>query len=129
MYKLQVLIGQISPGDHSGAIPGAGMCRCAGEVGAPVTTGGEHRVLGVEAMQCPVLQTERDHTSALAAFHQQIEGKILDEIVAVIAQRLTVECVQQRVAGPVGHATASVSLATLAELKRLTAEGTLIDPA
>jgi len=35
--------------------------------------------------------------------------------------------VQQRVAGPIGHATASMSLAALAELERLTAKGALID--
>lgn len=129
LYKLQVLIGQIGPGDHSGAIPGAGMRRCAGEIGTPVAAGGEYCVLSVEAMQRPILQAERDHTAALIAFHQQIESEILDEVVAVVAQRLAIECVQQWVTGSVGHATASMSLATLAELKGLTAEGTLIDPA
>jgi len=55
LHKLQVLIGQIGPGNHSGTVSGAGVCRCAGEVGASIAAGSEHRVLGVEAMQRSVL--------------------------------------------------------------------------
>lgn len=127
LHKLQVFIGQIGPGDHSSAIPGAGVRGCAGKVGTPVAAGGKHRILGVEAMQRSVFQTERDHPAAFAVLHQQIESEVLDEVVTVVAQRLAVKCMQQRVTGPVGHATASMSLATLAKLERLTAECTLID--
>lgn len=127
LHKLQILIGQIGPGDHGSTIPSASVRGCAREVGAPVAAGGEHRILGVEAMQRAILQAERDHAAAFTVLHQQIEGEILDKVVAIVAQRLAVKCVEQRMAGPVGHATTSMSLATLAELEGLTAEGTLID--
>lgn len=127
LHELQVLIVQIGPGDHGSTISGTRVRRCTREVSASVAAGGKHRVLGVEAMQRPILQRERDHTAAFTVFHQQIEGEILDEVVAIVAQRLAVKCMEQRMTGPVGHATTSMSLAAFAELEGLTAEGTLID--
>lgn len=70
LHKLQVLIGQIGPGDHGSAIPGASVRGCTREVGAPVAAGGKHRVLSVKAMQRAILQAERDHTAAFAVLHQ-----------------------------------------------------------
>lgn len=99
----------------------------AREVGTSVATGGEHRVLGVEAMQRPVLETERDHPATLAVLHQQVKRKVFDEVIAVVAQWLAVERVQQGMTGSVGHTTTSVSLTTFAELERLTAKRALID--
>lgn len=46
LNKLQVLAGKACPGDHGGAITGAGVGRCAAEVGTPVASGkhrGQHR--------------------------------------------------------------------------------------
>lgn len=43
-----------------------------------------------------------------------------------MGQRLAVERVQESVARPVGGGTAAVCLATLAEVTRLTAKGTLV---
>lgn len=91
LYEFQILIGQIGSGHHGGAVTGAGVRGRARKIGASVTTRSEHRVLGVETMQRSVLETERDHTPTLAALHQQIEGEILDEVIAVVAQRLAVE--------------------------------------
>lgn len=127
LHKLQVLIGQISSGDHGGAVSGAGVRGRAGEVRASVATSSEYRILGVETMKCSVFQTERNHSSAFSILHQQVQGKVLDEVVAIVAQRLAVERVQQRVAGSVRHAAASVSLAAFAELQRLTTKSALID--
>ena len=71
------------------------------------------RVLGAEPVQRAVLQAEGDHAATLAVLHQQVEREVLDEVVAVVAERLAVQRVQQRVAGPVGHAAAPMSLAAL----------------
>ncbi|KYN35852.1 hypothetical protein ALC56_09643 [Trachymyrmex septentrionalis] len=92
------------------------MCGCAGKVGAPIATGSKHRILGMETMQRPVFQAERDHTATFAVFHQQIEGEILDKIITIVAM-----------ASPISYATASMSLTTLAELKGLTTKSALID--
>ena len=59
--------------------------------------------------------------------HHEVEGEILDEELAVILERLSVEGVEHRVPGAVLHAGAAVGLPTVAELKRLATEGALID--
>ncbi|KYN06704.1 hypothetical protein ALC62_02363 [Cyphomyrmex costatus] len=92
------------------------MCGCAGKVGTPIATSSEHCILGMETMQCSVLQAERDHTATFAILHQQIEGEILDEVITIVAM-----------AGPVSYATASMSLTALAKLERLSTKGALID--
>jgi len=48
-----------------------------------------------------VLQVQGNYAAALPAFHQQIHGKVFDEVIAVVAQRLTIERVQKRVTGSV----------------------------
>lgn len=39
LNELQVLAGKACPGNHGGAVTGAGVGRCAAEVGAPVAPG------------------------------------------------------------------------------------------
>ena len=46
----------------------------------------------------------------LTIFHNEIHGKVLDEEVAVVPQRLTVKRVEQRMARPVSHCTAAMCL-------------------
>ena len=63
---------------------------------------------------------------ALAVLHEQIGGKVLDKVVGVVSQRLTVESVEESVAGAVGGGAASVCLATLSVLLGLTSKGSLV---
>jgi hypothetical protein len=76
-----------------------------------------------------VLEAESDHALALRALlvHDQVEGKVLDEELAVVAHRLAVQCVQHGVPGAVGGGRAAVGLAALAVVERLAPEGALID--
>jgi len=46
---------------HGVAVPRARVCRCAGEVGAAVTAGGEHSVVRVDAVDCTVFHVETHH--------------------------------------------------------------------
>lgn len=46
-----------------------------------------------------VLEIESDHTSALSILHEQIHCEVLDEVIAVVAQRLSIKRVQKGVAG------------------------------
>ncbi len=64
-------------------------------------------------MDGAVLEAEGDDAAALALLHEQVEGKVLDEVVAVVAQRLAVERVQQRVARAVGNAAAPAASSTI----------------
>lgn len=46
-------------------------------------------------MDCSVLEVECDHTAALAILHDEVHGEVFDEVVAVVAQRLSVKGVEQ----------------------------------
>jgi hypothetical protein len=74
-----------------------------------------------------VLHVEGGDTDALAVLHDEVEGKVLDEEVGVVAERLAVEGVEDSVAGTVGSGGASVRLTAFTVLKGLTTEGTLVD--
>jgi hypothetical protein len=83
--------------------------------------------VGAEAVEGAVLEVEGNDTDTLAVLHQEVDREELDEEVGVVAERLAVEGVEKSVAGTVGSGGAAVGLATLAELERLTTEGTLVD--
>ena len=125
--EFEILVGQASTGDHSHTVSGTCVCRCAAEVGSTISTSGQDRVLGKEAVQGAVLHVEGDNTNALAVLHDQVEREVLDEEVGIVAQGLAVERVQQCVAREVGRGGAAVGLAALAEVERLTAERALVD--
>jgi len=79
-------------------------------------------------VQRAVLHVERHHADALAvAVHDEVEREVLDEELRVVAHRLPVERVQDRVPRPVRRARAPIGLASLAKVERLAAEGPLVD--
>ena len=55
------------------------------------------------------------------------ENKYLDEIGGIVIKRSSVKGVKKRMTGSVSNAAASMSLATLTVLKRLTAESSLVN--
>ncbi len=124
--KLEILVGETGTGDHGHAVTCAGVGRGAAEVGTSVTASGKDCVVGQESVQSAVLLVVGEDTTALAILHNQVEGEVLDEVVGVVAQGLAVQGVEEGVAGSVGGGTASVSLATLAVLLRLTTESSLV---
>ena len=83
--KLHVLVGEPGPADHGGAVPGAGVGRGGGEVRLASTTSGHDGVLGAESVDGAILKTESDHSATLSILHQQIQGKVLDKVVAVVS--------------------------------------------
>lgn len=52
-------------------------------------------------MNRTILQIESDDAFTFAVLHQQIHSKIFDEVVTIIAQRLTIQSVQQGMTGSV----------------------------
>merc|ERR1712172_422353 len=125
--KLHVLAGQASPGNHGSAVTSAGVGRGGREVGLAGAALCHHSVVGVEPVDGAVLQAESNHSPALSILHQQVDGKVLNEVVAVIAEALAVQSVEEGVTGPVSNAAAPMSLTSLAVLVRLAAKGTLVD--
>eukprot|EP00964_Phaeocystis_antarctica_P063294 scaffold37967_cov57-Phaeocystis_antarctica.AAC.4 len=128
LHELEVLQRQPRAGDHAAAVARARVRRGGGVPGAAVAAGGEHGVLALEAVQRAVLHVERHHADALAvAVHDEVEREVLDEELRVVAHRLPVERVQDRVPRPVRRARAPIGLASLTKVERLAAEGPLVD--
>ena len=46
-------------------------------------------------MECAVFHVLSNDTRALAVLHDQVEGKVLDEEVGVVTQRLAIERLQE----------------------------------
>ena len=80
LHEFHVLQRQAGPQHHGVAVAGASMRRGTGEVGAPVTAGGEDRHVRAEAMDRAVVELDGDDAAAAAFFiHDHIDGEELDE--------------------------------------------------
>ena len=127
--ELHVLQRQALARRHAGAVAGAGMRRGRREIGAPVPAGGEHRHLGVEAVQLAVVERPGQHPLADAVLaHEEVDREVLDVELGLVLDRLAVERVQDRVPGPVGGGAGALHRRPLAELGRVPAERPLVDP-
>lgn len=79
-----------------------------------------------ESVKRTVFLVVCNDTLALAVFHNQVNGKVLDEVTGVVSQGLAVECVEHGVAGSVSSRCCPISLTAFAVVAGLSAEGTLI---
>jgi len=127
LNELQILERETGTGNHGVTVTSASVSRCAGEVGASVSSGGKDGLMGAEAVEGTILHVQGENTTALTVLHDQIQGKVLDEEVGVVAKRLAVEGVEDGVTGTISDGSAAVSLTTFTELQTLTTEGTLVD--
>ena len=101
----------------------------AGEPGAAIAAGGQHHGLGTEAVHGAVFEVPGHHAAADALIiHDQVEGEILDEELAIGLQRLLIERVQDGVAGAVGGGAGAHGRG-LAVILHMAAEGALVDAA
>ncbi len=127
LNELQILVRETSTSDHSHSVTGTGVGGSAREVGSSVTSGGKNSVVCAESVESSILLVVGKDTLALAILHNQIESEVLNEVVGVVAEGLSVKSVKKGVSGSVGGGAASVSLSTLSEILRLSTESTLID--
>lgn len=77
-------------------------------------------------MNGTILLVVSNNTLALAVLHDQVSGEVLDEVVSVVAKRLSVKSVKKSVSSSVSGGAASVGLTTLAVLLGLSTEGSLV---
>lgn len=124
--EFEILVGETGTGNHSRAITSAGMRGGAAEISTAITTSGQDGVVSEEAVQSTILLVVRQNTAALAVLHDQVEGEVLDEVVGVVAKRLSVQGMEERVSSSVGGSAASVGLSALTVLLRLATKGTLV---
>merc|ERR1719187_90810 len=127
LNKLHVLNRWSRLADQSCTIPSAGVCRGCREVRLARPATGDHGALAPEPVDRAVLETQGDHTAALALLHQQVQGEILHEIIAVVPKTLTIQGMQHGVPCPVSHTAAPVGLSTLPVLVRLATKSPLVD--
>merc|ERR1719357_1965887 len=127
LNKLHILVRQPSSANHGCSIASTGVCRCSREVRFACSSLCHHGVFRVEPVDCSVFQTQRNDSSALTIFHEEIECKIFNEVVAVIPQTLSIQGVQQTVSSSVSNTAASVSLTTFSILVALSTKRSLID--
>lgn len=77
-------------------------------------------------MESAVFLIVSEDATTLAVLHDQVESEEFDEVVCAVSERLAVERVKKGVTGAIGDGTASVCLATLAELLRLATKSALV---
>jgi len=130
--ELEILAREASASDHGVTVTSAGVSGRAREVSATIATSGEDSVLRTgtrwnerhllrkmirskrcdvpEAVERAILKAEGNNTNACAILHQEVKGKVLDEELAVMAERLTVESVEHGVTSAVSGGGAALSL-------------------
>lgn len=50
-------------------------------------------------MNCSIFQVKCNNATAFTIFHDEIHCEVFDKVIAVVAQRLSVQCVKEGVAG------------------------------
>jgi hypothetical protein len=80
-----------------------------------------------EAMERTIFHVERNDTNTLAILHDQVQGKVFNEEVCVVSERLAIKGVEESMAGTVSSCSATVCLTALAILQRLTTKCALVD--
>mmetsp|Transcript_18145 Transcript_18145/g.53028 ORF Transcript_18145/g.53028 Transcript_18145/m.53028 type:complete len:423 (-) Transcript_18145:356-1624(-) len=128
LHELRIFVGQASTHGHGIPVSGAGMRRGAGEVCPTVATGGQDGVGCVDSVQTTVFHAHGQHANTPAlVVHDEIQGKVLNEVRRVEGQGPAIERVQHGVARAVRSSRATVRLATLAKVQGLASEGALVD--
>lgn len=104
--KLHILIGKACSCHHGSTITRTSVSRGAREIGPAISTElerkyqhqlssentshditlprGQHCVLSPESVYCSILKAKCHDTSTLTTFHDQVKGKVLNEVMAVV---------------------------------------------
>ncbi len=103
LHEFHVLERQAGAQHHGVAVAGLGVRSGARRIGPSIAAGRQDGHLRAEAVDAAVVEIERDHAATAAiVIHDQIDGKVFDEELRRVAQRLAVHGMQHGVAGPVG---------------------------
>ncbi len=124
-----VLVGNSLSESHGISVSRAGVGRGTTEIGTPITTSCKNSILGANSVDGSVFHVEGNDTNALLSVlaHEQIHTKVFDKVSRVKGQGTTIKSVKHSMTGSIGSGTASMSLASLSVLKRLSTKGTLVN--
>ena len=98
-----------------------------GEIGASIAASRENDLLGAEAVDRTVVHLHADDAAATVVLvHDQVDGKIFDEELGLVTQRLPIKRMQDGVAGAVRRRTGAQRLA-FAVIRGHAAKRALVD--
>ena len=126
LHELHVLQRQAGAKDHRVAIACAGMGGRAVLVRTAIAARRQHDLRRTEAVDRSIIEAPGHQAPATPLFHDEVEGKVLDEERCIIAQALPIERMQHRVARAVGRGTGTLDR-RLAEFLGHAAERALVD--
>lgn len=127
LNELHIGVVDSGSGGESGSVSSAGVSRGAREEGSSVSSGGQHGVLGAETMDGSVFEVHGNDSNAGSVLHDEVEGEVLNEVVAVVLEGGSVESVEKGVSSSVSDTASSVSLSSTSEIVGLSSESSLVD--
>mmetsp|Transcript_22347 Transcript_22347/g.35719 ORF Transcript_22347/g.35719 Transcript_22347/m.35719 type:complete len:683 (-) Transcript_22347:5097-7145(-) len=128
LHKLHILERQACPRSHPATVAGAGVSGRRREIGTAIATCRQHNHLRAEEVHRAVIQLPTQDALTHAVFgHDQVDGKVFDVEFRVVLERLPIERVQDRVAGPVGGRTGALHRGSFAELGGVATKRTLVN--
>ena len=118
LHKLIVLIGQSLSKGHGVAISGARVRRSTRKVAAPVPTGRQHRVGGVNTVDGAVFHVEGHHpNTASVVVHHQVQRKVFDKVCRIKGQRTSIQRVKHGVSGTISCGSTAMGLSTFTKIQ------------
>ena len=89
--ELKVLEWQARSRDHGITVTSASMCTRAAEVCSTIATSCQHGLMSPETVKCSIFHVECHYTNTLSILHDQVKGKVFNEEVGVVPERLAVK--------------------------------------
>ena len=127
LNKFKVLQRKASAQHHAPAIARAGVRRCGGEIGTAIAARCQNDGLRAEAMDAAIFHAHGNDATAGAVFHDEVKREIFDVEIRIVLQRLLVERMEHRVAGPVRRGAGALHWRASAHILHMAAERTLIN--
>ena len=116
LNEFRILQRKTRTGNHSVTVTRAGVCTRTAKVSSSITTSSQDGLVGPEAVEGTIFHVECNDTNTLAILHDQVESKVFDEEVGVMAERLAIEGVEQGMTGTVSGSRTAVCLTAFAIL-------------
>jgi hypothetical protein len=127
LHELQVLQGQTSTNNHRIPISGTGVSTRAAEIGTSISASSQNSLVRPKSMQCAVFHIEGDYTDTFPILHNQVKSKELNEEVGVVAERLAIKSMEERMPCTVSGSGATIRLSALSIFERLATKCALVD--
>jgi hypothetical protein len=116
LHEFQILQRKSGANNHGIAVSGASVGTRAAKVRPPIPASRQHSLVSSESVKGSILHVEGNNADTFTVLHDQIQSKVFDEKVGVVAERLAVEGVQKGVTSAIRGGSTTICLSALAEL-------------